>query len=401
MTEFGSACSGIEAASVAWHPLGWKTAWLAEIDRVPSQILAHNYPGTPNLGDMTQLAGLIQDDMVDAPDVFVTGTPCQSYSLAGLKGGMADPRGQLTLEYVRIANAIDEQRARLGKPAGVCVWENVPGVLRSADNAFGYFLAGIAGAEEALVPEPRPANGRSSRWWRWDSKSSQHFTRWPDAGFVSGPQRAVAWRVLDAQHFGLAQRRRRIFLVASARTDIDPGQLLFEFDQLRRDLPPERKEVQTATTVVIGGVTYAIPCWWDGGHISQTLDAVLHKGQMMPEKTRFPAVITVAHTDVMPCMVSGGSTKASKGAMSGQFTEHYIVPVVVDESQLRVRKMMPVECERLMGFKDGHTAAPINGVPLKDTPRYKSIGNSMPVIVMNWLGKRIDAWFDLSTFDDI
>ncbi len=142
---FGSVCSGIEAASVAWHPLGWKAAWLAEIEPFPSAVLAHHYPDTPNLGDMTKISARVLTGDVVAPDVLVGGTPCQAFSVAGLREGLNDGRGQLTIKYMELANAIDFIRQRRGEEPAVIVWENVPGVLSDKTNAFGCFLAGLAG----------------------------------------------------------------------------------------------------------------------------------------------------------------------------------------------------------------------------------------------------------------
>jgi len=222
---FGSVCSGIEAASVAWHPIGWRAAWLAEIEPFPSAVLAHHYPTVPNLGDMTQLPDRIATGEVVAPDVFCGGTPCQAFSVAGLRRSLNDARGNLSLVFCEIANAIDAARQREGKPPAVIFWENVPGVFSTADNAFGCFLAGLAGEDEPLV-----APGG----------------KWTNAGYVSGPKRAVAWRVLDAQYFGVAQRRRRVFVVASARNDFDPLSVLFESEGVRRDLAPRRESWEDA-----------------------------------------------------------------------------------------------------------------------------------------------------------
>lgn len=226
MIRFGSVCSGIEAASAAWHPLGWKAAWLSEIEPFPSAVLAHHYPDVPNLGDMTALPARILSGEVEAPDVFCGGTPCQAFSVAGLRKSLDDARGNLSLTFCEIANAIDTFRADRGEQPAIIFWENVPGVLSTKDNAFGCFLAGLAGEVEPLEP---PGG------------------RWTNAGYVSGPQRAIAWRVLDAQYFGLAQRRRRVFVVASARDDFDPAAVLFEFDGVRRDSAPRREAGQDAT----------------------------------------------------------------------------------------------------------------------------------------------------------
>jgi DNA (cytosine-5)-methyltransferase 1 len=225
MTEltFGSVCSGIEAASMAWEPLGFWAEWFAEIEAFPSAVLAHHWPDVPNLGDMLALPGLVDAGKIAAPDVLVGGTPCQAFSVAGNRESLADARGGLTLAYVELADAIDRQRAREGQEPCIIVWENVPGVLSTKDNAFGCFLAGLAGEDVPLLPPGK---------------------RWTNAGLVLGPKRAVAWRILDAQYFGLAQRRRRVFLVASARDGFDPSQVLLEFDGVRRDSAPRREAGQ-------------------------------------------------------------------------------------------------------------------------------------------------------------
>ncbi|MDF7787806.1 DNA cytosine methyltransferase [Pantoea stewartii] len=217
---YGSVCSGIEAASVAWEPLGFVPAWFSEIEKFPSAVLASHWPQVPNLGDMTRLAYQIRAGLIPAPDLLVGGTPCQAFSVAGLRAGLDDPRGQLTLAYVDLLNAIDEKRTADGKPAAICVWENVPGVLNTRDNAFGCFLAGLAGESRELESPGR---------------------KWSNAGYVLGPKRAVAWRVLDAQFFGVAQRRNRVFVVASARADFDPAKILFESDSVRRNSAPCRE----------------------------------------------------------------------------------------------------------------------------------------------------------------
>jgi DNA (cytosine-5)-methyltransferase 1 len=202
-----SLCSGIEAASVAWKPLGWEPAAFAEIDKFPSAVLKHHYPNVSNLGDIRNINGA---DFADKIDVLVGGTPCQSFSIAGLRKGLEDERGNLALEFVRIADA--------SAPA-IIVWENVPGILSDRGNAFGCFLAALAGEDEELLP----TGGK-----------------WANAGYVLGPKRAVCFRILDAQYFGLAQRRKRVFVIACPRDGADPRKILFEFDGMRRDTPPGR-----------------------------------------------------------------------------------------------------------------------------------------------------------------
>ncbi|MCY1282064.1 putative BsuMI modification methylase subunit YdiP [compost metagenome] len=223
MTTFGSVCSGIEAASVAWEPLGWQAVWLAEIEPFPSAVLAYRLPGVRNMGDMTKLSCAVLLKDIPAPEVLVGGTPCQAFSVAGMRKGLTDPRGALTIKFVELADAIDHVRAGDGEPECVIKWENVPGVLSDKGNAFGCLLAALVGESEAL----QPAGGK-----------------WTDAGCVYGPQRSAAWRVLDAQYFGLAQRRRRVFVVASARRGFDPAAVLFESEGTRRDCPPRRSAKQ-------------------------------------------------------------------------------------------------------------------------------------------------------------
>lgn len=202
-------CSGVEAASLAFNPLGMQAAWFSEIEPFPCALLAERFPDVPNLGDMTTLSARILNEDVEAPDVFCGGCPCQAFSVAGLRRSLDDPRGNLSLVFCEIANAIDTVRTRLRKRPVTIFWENVPGVLNTKDNAFGCFLGGLSGADAPL---------------------SSGAGRWPSAGYVAGPSRNVAWRVLDAQYFGVPQRRRRVYVVASSATGggIDPTKILFE-----------------------------------------------------------------------------------------------------------------------------------------------------------------------------
>jgi DNA (cytosine-5)-methyltransferase 1 len=226
MITYGSICSGIEAATVAWHPLGWRAEWFAEIEPFPSAVLAYRWPEVSNLGDMTKLARQVLAGTITAPEVLVGGTPCQAFSVAGMRAGLDDPRGQLTIKYVELADAVDHVRAARGEPECIVVWENVPGVLSDKGNAFGCFLGALVGESDAL----QPSGGK-----------------WTDAGCVYGPRRSAAWRVLDAQYFGLAQRRRRVFVVASARAGFDPAAVLFEREGVRRDTAPRRGQGQDLT----------------------------------------------------------------------------------------------------------------------------------------------------------
>ena len=289
---FGSVCSGIEAASVAFSPLGWRAAWLSEIEPFPSAVLANHYPEVPNLGDMTRLPAAVLTGEADAPDVLCGGTPCQAFSVAGMREGLNDPRGQLTIKFVELADAIDHVRTRAGKPECITIWENVPGVLSDRGNAFGCFLGALAGEDCEL----QPPGGK-----------------WKDAGCVYGPKRTIAWRVLDAQYFGLAQRRRRVFVVASARNDFDPCAVLFESDSLRRDTAPSREARQVSPTIPArstagGGLGTDFDC--DGG------------------------VITMAHVETMPTLRAGSPNGgAAHGARSGDTKDEYIVPVAFHPTQ--------------------------------------------------------------------
>ncbi|EAA3426990.1 DNA cytosine methyltransferase [Salmonella enterica subsp. enterica] len=425
---YGSVCSGIEAASVAWEGLGWRPAWFAEIESFPSAVLAHHWPEVVNLGDMTKIAAGIRAGLIEAPDVLVGGTPCQAFSIAGLRVGLEDARGQLTLAFVDLVNAIDEKRREQGKSPGIVVWENVPGVLSSNDNAFGYFLAGLAGESCALESPGR---------------------KWTNAGYVLGPERAVAWRVLDAQFFGVAQRRRRVFIVASARADIDPAKILFESEGVRRDIAPRREPQTTVAALTARGVG---TCGADdnqaqaghliafgGGNCSGAIDVaacLTAKGQRIDFDVETFAVHgtqdpdtnhELAHTlgrnqgqeNAVHSVALRGRTGGLSAELGGQVScalrasgsgKAYLL------NNLRVRRLTPRECERLQGFPGDHTLIPYGRFirPEKmnrdyakylmrggqfsfdyccraaaDGPRYKAIGNSMAVPVMRWIGKRI------------
>ncbi|AWF33620.1 phage N-6-adenine-methyltransferase [Klebsiella oxytoca] len=474
---YGSICSGIEAATVAWEPLGWKAAWFSEIEAFPSAVLAERWPEVVNLGDMTKIAAAVRAGEVQAPDVMVGGTPCQAFSIAGLRNGLADARGQLTLSYVELANAIDDKRIERGEEEAIFVWENVPGVLTSHDNAFGCFLAGLAGESCEL----EPSGGK-----------------WTHSGCVYGPQRTIAWIVKDAQYFGVAQRRKRVFVVASARKGFDPGQVLFESEGVRRDTPPSR-EPQTAVAALTArgvGTCGADDNQAQAGHIiaecangdiSHTLKAegfdgsedgtgrgvpviafgggntggnidvaacLTAKGQRIDFEVETFAVHgtqdpdfnrELAHTlgrnhgqenaciafsykdhgadaseDLSPTLRAGNSDNSN--ANSGQppaiayafkpgqgakargigFAEEQS-PTLTSASSgtnltpavmcgVSVRRLMPVECERLQGFPDNHTLISWRGkeaAECPDGPRYRAIGNSMAVPVMRWIGERI------------
>jgi len=419
--QFGSVCSGIEAASVAFNALGWKAAWLSEIDAFPSALLSHHYPDVPNLGDMALLPDLIRNGTVTAPDILCGGTPCQAFSMAGNRQSLDDNRGNLSLIFCEIANAIDDVRRRSGQEQSIIIWENVPGVLSTHDNAFGHFLAGLAGESEALVA---PRN------------------KWPNAGIIIGPKRNVVWRILDAQYFGLAQRRKRVFVVSSARDDIDIGNILFEFESMQKHHQPvreTRKSHSSSTECSIGsqsqsGMTYSIsgngvhtgtngnpsgyyeeisPAITENHHASIATDITAlafkvrgkvtytgENGMISTEEKTFTIASTqdqyIAYTMREDAIAKTFSIKETDVALTLQATQPTInihhahmgtggnnVPFV------NIRRLTPRECERLQGFPDDYTLIPYKGKMASDAPRYKALGNSWPVPVVRWIGKRI------------
>lgn len=451
---YGSVCSGIEAATVAWHNLGWKPAWFSEIAPFPSAVLAHHYPDVENLGDMTRLDGLLDIGDIAAPAVLVGGTPCQAFSVAGLRNGLSDHRGQLTLSFVELANAIDRRRQDRGEQPCVIVWENVPGVFSSKDNAFGCFLAGLAGEDEPLIPSGK---------------------KWTNAGAVYGPQRTVAWRVLDAQYFGVAQRRRRVFVIASARDGFDPSKILFEFDGLRRDSAPRRESGEDTTrnsarSVAIrgrGGIpqcelgdtvanTILTPNGGRGGigvgavlaSSTGSISHCLNAGGM--GRIDYETETMVVHATQDPCCSSSvaftlgrnngqenaiafaqntrdevrlmngdgqivGALAAEPGmkqtcyvaqpaiGWSEELTAHVDLGATLQRGgqggrhdgvmtpSMRVRRLTPVECARLQGFPDTYLDILYRKKPAADGNKYKALGNSMAVPVMAWIGSRINA----------
>jgi len=333
MLTYGSLCSGIEAASFAWNKIGWSPAWFSEIDDFANAVLAHHYPNTKNLGDMQIISQLVYQEKILPPDIVCGGTPCQAFSLSGLRKSLDDFRGNLSLIFCEVANAVDYVRERQGKSPTIILWENVPGVLRTHDNAFGHFLAGLAGESEALV-----ASGN----------------KWPNAGIIVGPKRNVCWRVLDAQYFGLAQRRKRVYVIASARTDIDIGQILFDFKGSQRIVKPSRSTEQEIT-------------------------------QKFRDNSQKHSNF-VGLQEVSPAL----RAESKKSLMSGNCSIN--TPLAISLSNNKVRQLSPIEYERLQGFSDNYTRVPYKNKSLENCPdskRYRALGNSWPIPVINWIGERI------------
>jgi len=308
-----SVCSGIEAASMAWEPLGWNAVGFSEIEKFPSEVLAHRWPDVPNLGDMTKYR---EWNIRKSIDLLVGGTPCQAFSVAGLRKGLDDPRGNLTLTFLAMADHF--------KPSWV-VWENVPGVLSDKGNAFGQFLSGLG-----------------------------------ELGYQ------YAYRVLDAQHFGVPQRRRRVFVVANLG-GVHPAQVLFEPESLCGNITPSRETGESIATGVAGSLG-------SRGVRSHT------------ELDGHGAYIPSVANPLTARMHKGINTTCDEGQ----------TPIVIAHTlrETAVRRLTPTECERLQGFPDGHTMIPRKGKPAEecaDGPRYKALGNSMAVPVMRWIGQRIEA----------
>lgn len=417
--RFGSLCSGIEAASVAWAPLGWRAQFVSEIDAFPCAVLAHRYPEVPNLGDMTRFK-----DWPDATiDLLCGGTPCQSFSSAGLRAGLGDPRGQLMLTFGAIA-------ARY-RPRWL-VWENVPGVLSSnGGRDFGAFL-----------------------------------------GLLGHLGYGFAYRVLDAQFVrvdgyarAVPQRRQRVFVVGCLGDWRSAAAVLLERESLRGDPAPRREagaRVAGALNASTGGPGQG--GGWRIGPDEATANQLVAYGGNNSSGPRDVASALSAHggtgrhdfeseTFIAHTLRADGFDASEDG--TGRGTP--LVPVPFDTTQItsaanrsnpkagdpchplaagahppaiafqergrdggrslevggdiayaltapgdggrtqernvlagmQVRRLMPIECERLQGFPDGYTAITYRGKPAADGPRYKALGNSWAVNCARWIGMRI------------
>ena len=325
---YGSVCSGIEAASVAWGPLGWKPAWFSEIDPFPSAVLAHRFPSVENRGDMTKY----KEWDYGAVDILVGGTPCQSFSIAGLRKGLDDPRGNLMLVYLGIAEKY--------KPRWI-VWENVPGVLSShGGRDFGTFLGALG-----------------------------------KLGY------GFAYRVLDAQYFGVPQRRRRVFVVGHLGDWRHAAAVLFERDSLRRDNAPSR----TAREEIARGVGKRAPEYYENHGQDSRITGPHETAETVAAKYGTGGNNT-------PIIMAHGQANAEirEDGQATTLTCNHEAPILSTAST--VRRLTPKECERLQGFPDDWTLVPWRGKDAErcpDAPRYKACGNSMAVPVMRWIGERI------------
>lgn len=328
---FGSVCSGIEAASFVLEPMGVKPLWLSEIEDFACRFLSNRYPHIPNKGDMNDIPQMLKDGLIEAPDLLCGGTPCQAFSLAGLKNGLDDHRGQLTLKYIDILNEIDTIRASQGNQPACFLWENVEGVLTDKTNAFGCFIAGLAGYDEPIA-----------------------IKKWPYSGIIHGKTRNVAWRVMDAKYFGLPQQRRRLYVIGGGK-DFYPENVLFEIGEIIAD--PYKTESIVSMSL---------------------FDDVFAKHEVPSELTRVindnEIEIFRTYTD---CLYAAYGTKWNGNAAA--FNGSLFVA-----QNGRLRRLTNIECERLMGFPDNYTS--LKGATL--TNRYHSTGNSWAVNVIRWLMER-------------
>ena len=406
--KYLSVCSGIEAATVAWHGLGWKPVGFSEIEPFPSAVLAHHYPTVPNLGDMTNF----KEWNIEQPDVLVGGTPCQSFSVAGLRKGLDDPRGNLALVY---CGMLDHFRPQW------FVWENVPGVLSSSGGRdFGSFLGAL---------------GEIGYGW--------------------------AYRVLDAQYFGVAQRRRRVFVVGCLGDWESAAKVLFEPDCLSRDNPPRREPRKGITSDFEGSPTYGgsdrecadtvtskwakgsggpsgnecglfvahkvyethpadsrvkemgevcqtvTSRWGTGGGnvpLVQTIGCDTYNGVLTGELACTMTADMAGPTHSGPKVLQAYSIREDAKANNFSATPLEVTPALQAmqpsvqshhaqtfiAGNMAVRRLTPRECERLQGFKDDYTVIPWKKGESPDGHRYKALGNSMAVPVMKWIGERIN-----------
>jgi DNA (cytosine-5)-methyltransferase 1 len=345
-------CSGIETATLAWRDLGWNPAFFSEIDRFPRAVLKHHFPDVPLHGDFTT----VKEDDYGAIDLLVAGTPCQDFSLAGLRKGLGGDRGVLALDFLRLL--------KIKRPRWV-VWENVPGVL---SNDGGRTLGAILGG---LV----------------------------ECGY------GFCYRVLDAQHFGVAQRRKRIFVVGYLGDYRRAAAVLLESESLQGHPAPRREKGEkvaptiSARTTAGGGLGTDFDL--DGGLVS-----VFDQNQITSKENRSNPTPEISHT--LPAQENAPVVYSIMPQNSGKDYKARAVDVTqpirtashwrgskggdLVQNQVGVRRLMPVECERLQGLPDNWTRIPWRKKDAEncpDSPRYKAIGNAFPVPVVRWIGERI------------
>lgn len=406
-----SLFSGIEAATVAWQPMGWECVGVSEIDAFPCAVLAHYYPSVPNLGDVTKLA---EQDIADLGqiDVIVFGSPCQDLSLAGKRKGFTDDNGATTRSGLFFTAMRIVEWAKKHCGLRFALWENVPGAFSSNKGAdFAEVVGHLAGIDSVEIP-PKG---------------------WGTEGCAVGKEGMVEWSTLDAQWFGVAQRRRRVFALADFGDWASRPPLLLESESLRGHTPPSREagkrtagnaERSTGENseggrnaepgLVLSEVSYVMAHGQGGAEIMRNCSPTLSLNHEAPiiafDTTQItsrtnrsnprpgkenPCHTLTAGADA-PLVVYSTKLHNTTNNQAGKFYEEYTValdvgsppPAVIADT--RVRSLSPVECERLQGFPDGYTAIPWRGKQASDSNRYKALGNSMAVPVMHWIGKQLD-----------
>jgi len=367
--KYGSVCSGVEAATVAWHDLGWEPQFFSEFDEFPSAVLKNHYPDVPNYGDMTKYKDWNLNDK--SIDLLVGGTPCQSFSISGLRKGLHDDRGNLMLEYLRMADEL--------KPKWI-VWENVVGVLSSNKGRdFGTFLTALG-----------------------------------DIGY------GFAYRVLDAQYFGVPQRRRRVFVVGCLGDWRSAGKVLFKPDCLSGDPPPSRAQGERLAPTVTTGPPFsrtgnerveaeALVTFSPQNSASNGLSISEHTVPTLQTKKQSAVAIPI-HDQATRFSGKRGEKQDGKGngfgigedgAPMNTLTRGDRHAVAYKDylrffdtfREMKVRRLTPRECERLQGFPDDWTRIQWKGKKPEECPdghRYKAMGNSMAVPVMRWIGQQIN-----------
>lgn len=414
-----SLFSGMEAAHLAWAPLGWECAGVAEIDPAACALLHHRLPNVPNLGSVTDITDA-QVRALGPLDVVIGGSPCQDLSVAGKRAGLAGARSGLFHHQLRIFDA-----ARFVCGARWLVWENVPGAFSSnAGRDFAVVVGALAGSELAV-----PQDG------------------WGNEGVALGPRGLVEWSVLDAQWFGVAQRRRRVFAVLDTGDWAGRPPILLEPDGLRGDSAPRREAGESVAGTLacrpdrgsskdernglIAGTLQAngkaagsatqqdaesgllvVARAFGGGANCQSTDVAtaLHAhpgGSRLDFQTETFLVQEVAHT-----LRSGWLDASEDGTGRGPplvpvhtvclgsdpiFNRDLAMPQTcrngdpgVVQQGMRVRRLIPREAERLQGALDNWTLVPNGaGKPMADGPRYKMLGNSFAIPVVRWIGARI------------
>lgn len=368
-----SLFSGMEAAHLAWSPLGWTCVGVAETAPAPRALLCHHLPDLPNLGSVTD----ITDDHIAALgpfDVVIGGSPCQDLSVAGRRAGLAGARSSLFHHQMRIFNA-----ARHFCGARWLIWENVPGAFSSNKGRdFAVVVGAMAGCDL-----PVPSNG------------------WGSEGIALGDNGLVEWSVLDAQWFGVAQRRRRVFAVLDTGNWADRRPVLLEPESMRGNFAPSRDAGQSFAASVGS-------CTANGGwphDVTGTLDTYYGDKMGLEDQHIFNqrgSRFVPAVTGTISARVGGGGGLGTDFECQGG-----LVPALLDKPKvlgisdgidqessdavgMGVRRLTPRECERLQGAPDDWSLVPNRrGKPMADGPRYRMLGNSFAVPVIRWIGMKI------------